>query len=126
MKRPSATTLATLACLAVVLVDGFARGYMAPGKAPGALMVATTLLVNFTVFAWYRADSDRLAFRRSSLLSMAVTGLTVFALPYYLVRTRGGRNGLIAMAALFAGFVATLAADLAGIVIGVLLGHGRS
>ncbi len=50
----------------------------------------------FFTFAWYRLDSDSRAFKRTPLLSIAVVGFGFVALPYYLFRTRGLRQGAIA------------------------------
>jgi hypothetical protein len=42
-------------------------------------------------FWWDRRDSDSRAYRRTPLMSVAIVGVTIFALPYYLLRRRGFR-----------------------------------
>lgn len=83
-----------------ILVLGFADGAIAYALFPGQVFAPTSLALSivalFLVFVWYRLDSDSRAYRRSPLLSVAVVGVTIFALPYYLFRTRGLRQGALA------------------------------
>jgi hypothetical protein len=82
------------------LALGFADGvssfllYRRQSFAPSSLVISVVAL--FLTFAWYRLDSDSRAFKRTPLLSIAVVGVGFVALPYYLFRTRGLRQGAIA------------------------------
>lgn len=49
------------------------------------------------IFAWFYLDARERNYRPSLSLKVFVVGLTVFALPYYLFRSRGGRGGFKAM-----------------------------
>jgi hypothetical protein len=84
----------------VILALGFADGVVAYFLFPGQIVAPSSLAVSvvalFVIFMWYRIDSDSRAFRRTPLLSIAVVGLTILALPYYFFRTRGFRQGALA------------------------------
>jgi hypothetical protein len=62
--------------------------------APSTFVISVLAL--FLVFVWYRLDSDSRQFKRTPLLSIAVVGVGIVALPYYLFRTRGVRQGAVA------------------------------
>ena len=47
-------------------------------------MIAFSVLT----FAWYRFDSDIRGYKRSPLLNVSVVALGLFAVPYYLIRSR--------------------------------------
>jgi hypothetical protein len=84
----------------MILALGFADGAVAHFLFPGQLIAPSSLVLSFAalffIFLWYRIDSDSRGFRRSPLLSVAVVGVTILALPYYLIRTRGIRQGTLA------------------------------
>jgi hypothetical protein len=84
------------AILALGFADGVASFLLYPGQpfAPSSLVMSVVAL--FFTFAWYRLDSESRAFKRTPLLSIAVVGVGIVALPYYLFRTRGLRQGAIA------------------------------
>jgi peptidoglycan/LPS O-acetylase OafA/YrhL len=50
--------------------------------------VPLTLCVSFLAFLWYRSDSDERNYKRSSLLNICIIFLVMFAMPYYLLRSR--------------------------------------
>lgn len=83
-----------------ILTLGFADGVVAYSVFPGQVFAPTSLVLSiaalFLIFVWYRLDADSRGFRRSPLLSVAVVGVTILALPYYLFRTRGFRQGALA------------------------------
>jgi hypothetical protein len=56
-------------------------------------MFAIAIVGLFLTFWCYRLDSDSRAYRRAPLMSVVVVGVTIFALPYYLLRSRGFRHG---------------------------------
>jgi hypothetical protein len=57
------------------------------------------LLLSIAAFTWFRADSFQRSFRRSPTLDVAFVGLTLLVLPYYLIKSRGLKGGLLAIAA---------------------------
>jgi hypothetical protein len=61
--------------------------------------IAGALLLSIATFAWFRADSCRRSFRRSATLDIAFVGITILVLPYYLIRSRGLRAGIVAIGA---------------------------
>jgi hypothetical protein len=85
-----------LAILALGFADGATSFFLFPGQsfAPSSLVISIVAL--FFTFAWYRRDSDSREFKRTPLLSVAVVGVGIVALPYYLFRTRGLRHGALA------------------------------
>ena len=89
------TAYFVLAGLALGFIDGVVAYWFYPGQAFAPSSVALSFLVLFLTFLWYRLDSDSRGFRRTPLLSAAIVGITILALPYYLFRTRGFRNGFL-------------------------------
>lgn len=85
-----------LASLALGFLDGVTAYLLFPGQpfAPSSLLISIAAL--FLIFLWYRLDSDSREFKRTPLLSIAVVGVAFLALPYYLFRTRGFRQGALA------------------------------
>lgn len=59
--------------------------------------IAGSLLLSIATFTWFRADSFQRSFRRSAVLDAAFVGLTLFVLPYYLIRSRGLKTGILAI-----------------------------
>ncbi|HEY6621099.1 MAG TPA: hypothetical protein VIY68_16250 [Steroidobacteraceae bacterium] len=85
-----------LGALALGFVDGATGYFLFLGEwfPPSSFPIAIVGL--FLAFWWYRLDSDSRAYRRTPLMSVAVVGVTIFAMPYYLFRSRGFRQGGIA------------------------------
>lgn len=116
-------TLQTRYLMTAIAVLGFGNGAatacLFPGQraAPWGFTVTWfSLPLLFLVFAWYRRDSDVRQFRRPLLLSAAMIGVAGIALPYYLIRTRGLRGGVLR----------TLALPLVLFGAGLLAGIGAS
>jgi hypothetical protein len=78
--------------------------------------VAGVLLLSIATFIWFRADSFQRAFRRSPTLDVAFVGLTVLALPYYLIRSRGLKAGLMAIGAGLSIYVLYALATVMGVL----------
>jgi len=85
-----------IASLVLGFFDGCTAYWVFPGQpfAPSSFVFDIAAL--FLIFLWYRLDSDSREFKRPPLLSIAVVGVTILALPYYLYRTRGFRQGTLA------------------------------
>ena len=83
-------------------IVGFASGIAHQLVAPETLMAPVDfpfmLLGALAIFAWYVADSNQREYRRSLILNIFVIGISVLALPYYLLRTRGISKGVLAIA----------------------------
>jgi len=83
-------------------IVGFASGIAHQLVAPETLMAPVDfpfmLLGALAIFAWYVADSNQRDYRRSLILNIFVIGISVLALPYYLLRTRGILKGVLAIA----------------------------
>jgi hypothetical protein len=86
----------------------------------GAL--AGVLLLSIATFIWFRADSLQRSFRRSSTLNIAFVGLTLLVLPYYLIRTRGIKTGLMAVGAGLSIYVLYVFATVVGVLFVKIVG----
>jgi hypothetical protein len=49
------------------------------------------------VFWWYVKDSDLYSYQRNPFLNIAIVAITVFAIPYYMIRSRGFKKALFAI-----------------------------
>jgi len=88
--------VAVLLYLLLAFLSGLARQYFAPGRLLSGVDVPFLLIGLLLIFHWYRADTDQLGYRRSTLLNIMVLALTLFALPYYFFRSRGFVRGSLA------------------------------
>lgn len=102
--------LALLSFLAGALEYGPAHGPQFAGAISTGYAVAALLLV----FIWFRRDARERVYHRSVLLNLAMLGLTVFALPYYLFTSRGARGGWPALGRSLLLFAAIMAMYGAG------------
>ena len=88
---------ARIAC--TILALGFADGAVGAWLYSDAPFPASTIVFMlayaFFIFLWFRLDSDLRCYRRTPFLSTAVVGMSVVAIPYYLFRTRGFRQGVV-------------------------------
>ena len=92
-------TIWVLCGLAVVAVLSGAIGqYFYPGEIMPLTDILFTVVATALLFIWYRADSDRLAYRRSIGLNVAVVFVSAIAMPYYFFRSRGFKYGSFATA----------------------------
>ena len=58
---------------------------------------AYSLIFSIVVFLWYRIDTERRDYLRTTLSSSAIIFVPLLALPYYLIRSRGAWRGAIAV-----------------------------
>jgi hypothetical protein len=70
---------------------------VSPTEPADALVALQAVGAIATVIVWVRLDANRRSFRVSWILWPALAGLTCIALPYYLLRSRGGTDGLHAI-----------------------------
>ena len=73
------------------------------------LTLATMVIPLFFAFRWYLLDATERQFKRNRVLDILVVSAALFAIPYYLFRSRGWRGGLRSTA-LFLFSIAALAA----------------
>jgi hypothetical protein len=99
---------------------GLARFGIAGYDSIGA--VAGVLLLSIATFIWFRADSLQRSFHRSATLNIAFVGLTLLALPYYLIRTRGMKVGLMAIGAGLSIYVLYVLATIMGMLFVKVVG----
>ena len=99
MRSLSPTRALTLSYALVGFVSGCGLaqfripGYGSIGAMSGAL------LLSIATFIWFRADSFQRSFRRSRTLDVAFVSLTLLVLPYYLIKSRGLKAGIVAIGA---------------------------
>lgn len=105
----------------ISLMIGFIeQGWMSgDANASGLLMVHAVLSIA-VIFAWVRLDAKAIGCSRSWPLNLLMVVLTVFALPYYLFKSRGLKAGTVAIAWAMLVFVAVMLAYGAGSVLGKL------
>ncbi len=89
---------AIVAFLCVGLLMGISTQYPDPFHVPEWLEWVLVLAYGFTVFWWYHADRTDRGLKRSTWLSIAMVGLPIVGLPYYLFKSRGFRAGLFGLA----------------------------
>ncbi|MES3024854.1 MAG: hypothetical protein V4857_25060 [Pseudomonadota bacterium] len=108
--------------LLLVLLGVVDAQFMEPGaNEPMLLAAAQALALSYALFSWYCRDGNERGYVRSRWLSMAMVFGAIFAIPYYLVRSRArGKRGMALLK--FAGlcvlaFVALLLGTVAGLVV---------
>ena len=115
MKHPRRSTV--VAILVVGLLEGIASIALYPTKPYPPSAVVAGLAMSMLTFLWYRLDTDLRSYRRTPLLSVAMVGLTIFALPYYFYRSRGFARGSLATL----GFIGVAIASVLAAMIGAIL-----
>ena len=107
------TLLALLPALSLVYGCLEYGPYQGPerGSALLTLHAVTSLAL---VFAWFWIDARGRGYKASILLRIFMLVLTVIALPYYLLRSRGLTGGLRALALSLLLFAATMVAYRVG------------
>lgn len=97
-----------IACAALALgfTQGVVQSWFYPGNPFPVNSFVFTIVGAFLVFLWFRMDTDRLLYRRSPFLSVAVVAVAILAIPYYLFRTRGFVKGVAGVLAFLGIFVA--------------------
>lgn len=93
---PSGIKIWFLVGIALVSVaQGFLASALAPGLPQFVLYGSGALTSGILMFAWYRRDAREHDYRRSRGLDSALIAALAVALPYYLIRSRGWRRGLL-------------------------------
>ena len=108
-----ARVLALLPLLSLVF-GLFEYGPARGPEADSTLFAIHALLSLALVFVWFRLDARERLYKASIVLNIAMLGLTIIALPYYLLRSRGFGGGFKSLALAGLVFVATMVAYRVG------------
>lgn len=86
-----------IALFLLTFVDGLVAQYFYPGVE----FPPTTLWFSFTYaflgFCWYHIDTNERNYKRTILLNIGIIGFGFIAFPYYFLRSRGLKKGLLAI-----------------------------
>ena len=108
-------TIALAVLIFLGLITGIATQYPTPFLMPEPVAWLLVVLYGITIFFWYRADAKQMSFQRPRWLDIAVLIFATGAIPYYLIRSRGWKRGLLGLGAAILVFVAfCLASSLGG------------
>ncbi|MEZ5541036.1 MAG: hypothetical protein R3F42_03235 [Pseudomonadota bacterium] len=106
---------------ATALLAGLLEPLLGARGGPAWLDMVLSLGCAILVFTWYIFDTDEHAYRRTPLLNAMVVAAGVVAIPYYLLRSRGGQQGLRACGLFLLALALWFALAAAGLGIGELL-----
>lgn len=109
------------ALLLITVLSGMLAGHVAADHATAVMWnLVLEILFSFVSFVWYCRDSDARGYVRSRWLSIAMVSVALFAIPYYLWRSRpAGQRGSAILR--FCGFLLLLLAVAGcGMAIGAL------
>lgn len=81
---------------------------------PAWVALATSLVFSAMIFAWYLADSNERAYRRTALFNVVVVLISIIAVPYYLLRSRPRGQRLKAIVHMLGFFALMLTGMLLG------------
>jgi len=110
--------------LALLPALAFGVGLAGSGPSPtensaNFLLVIEAVGAIALIVAWFTLDARSRGYRQTWALRLAMVALTALALPYYLLRSRGARGGVKALAGAILVFVASmLCLGLAGHIAG--------
>jgi hypothetical protein len=90
------------------LISGAIDQYFYPGEEFPPTALAFLTIMALLIFLWYRLDAAEVGYRRSAWLDIGVVGIAIVALPYYLVRSRGAKKGIVGVGALLLMYVASV------------------
>ncbi|QBE65061.1 hypothetical protein [Pseudoduganella lutea] len=104
-------------------LQGLVNGILISRDIPQPLWwsVGSALFNSVAIFYWYRADSDHQGFKRTFLMNVAVVVFSMFAIPFYIIRSnaRGRRLRALGRMLGYYGFacVAWLVGGLASFLV---------
>ena len=107
-------TLVLFGLFLTKFLEGALDQHFYPENPFNPVVLAATFVVLTAVFAWFRLDAIERSFHRSARLNIAVVGLALVAIPYYLFKSRGGQRGAAATAIFLLLVVACGAVQYAG------------
>jgi peptidoglycan/LPS O-acetylase OafA/YrhL len=109
-----------LAITAVSTVDSYLHAHQI--REPGWWHLSATLALSLLIFGWYYFDSESRSYPRSTLLNIAVLGVAIVAIPYYLARSREKGKRLKAIIGLLGFCVLSIVFAALGQVLGDIVG----
>ena len=112
-RKPALILLLTIFLIGVVNVVTTGRL-----SVPQPWNMAEKLLLVSLIYWWYHADKDLRAYRAGPLLDVGVVVLFIVAIPVYLFRSRGLKQGIKALLALLVFGAAAVASLVAGGALG--------
>ncbi|HEU5011012.1 MAG TPA: hypothetical protein VFT66_00620 [Roseiflexaceae bacterium] len=92
--------------LAMVVFAYFDQEYVPDTHSGGGYYTLTTLTITLIIFLWFRYDAKARNFVYSWKLRMAILLFGLFAVPFYLVKSRGWRGFAVAAAKFACLFIA--------------------
>ena len=108
--------------LAIMFVGAIAEAAFWPERGNQQLALAQTVLCAIFIYWWYHLDKAQRGFRAGILQNMGVAVLSVIGLPVYFVRSRGWRQGAIAILWSLGFMAIVFAVVIAGFLIGRQVG----
>ena len=105
-----------LTMLVLSFISGMVSGYYDAINVTNTTWfdVASTLLFLFLMLTWYHIDSNEQGYKRNSWLNVFIVGCAIFAIPYYLLRSRARGKKLAAMGWLLVFTLLFLGVNFAG------------
>lgn len=97
MKPPRPTLALALFCVSVGFVSGCGLAHFRLPGFESMGFFGGALLLSFATFAWFREDALARSYTRSRALDIGFVGLSFLILPYYLIKSRGLKRGVIAI-----------------------------
>src|SRR3954470_10099568 len=96
MSKPKIVALALLAALtlAVPAIEGAITG---GAESYSAFDIAGSFLALLPLYWWYHLDKEERGYRAGPYMNVGMVAAAIIALPIYLVRSRGWRNGVKAI-----------------------------
>lgn len=89
-----------LGFMGLSFVVGMMSQYYYPGVELSPVDMWFLPAFSVLLFLWYRIDSEQRSYKRSRWLNIGIIAIAIVALPYYLIRSRGLKNGAIATGAM--------------------------
>lgn len=120
--RPKSAVLGFLAALSFMspMVEALVTGRVETLSAYGLIETLVSLVLLFT---WYHLDKRERDYRAGRLMNAGMLAAAVIALPIYLVRSRGWKHGMIAIATAALYLALTLGLAELGELAGTKLGR---
>lgn len=103
----SGKNIALSGLLGLAFVAGVLEHWFA-SQVASTLSMAHLAISIVLIFSWFYLDSRESNYQSTVALKLFIVGLTVFALPYYFFRSRGGRRGFKALGLAVLVFIAAM------------------
>lgn len=107
-------TWIVLGFLALSFIVGIVGQYYYPSMEFSPADMWCLPIFALLLFFWYRIDSEQRSYKRSPWLNVCIIGAAIIALPYYFIRSRGLKGGVLATGAMLLLFLLSGALTAAG------------